>query len=292
MTPWSAGAAPGDSDTTFVPITACRLADTRPAPNRVGSQSNFGIADTKTFQVTGSNGECVGLPTEAAAVSMNITALGATQQSFLTFWGSGDRPLAASLNPSPDTPPTPNAVTTELSSTGAFDVYNDAGRVDLVIDVNGYYLKSSLASLQDQIDELASLRSDVDTLLAQEPFVTTATSNAPSTVSGLLDTITASLTATAPTPGSFTVWSDATVFDSGNGGLTGCSLTTGTTADSGVERGYQSTSDSPLGSITSVRSFEVDAGQDFTVNHVCRRLTPGSSSSSQTRLTAIFTPES
>ncbi len=48
---WSAGAAPGDSDSTFVPTAGCRIADTRPAPNTVGLRSApLGAGDT--FEVT------------------------------------------------------------------------------------------------------------------------------------------------------------------------------------------------------------------------------------------------
>lgn len=70
---------------------------------------------------------------------MNVTALGAAELSFLTIWAGGDRPLAASLNPAPEAPPVPNAVTTQLSVDQQFEIYNNAGSVDVVVDVNGYY---------------------------------------------------------------------------------------------------------------------------------------------------------
>lgn len=143
MQAWQAVAAPADEDTTYVPITPCRLADTRPDPNRVGPNASFGEADTKEFEVSGDeSGECDGIiPDEARGLVLNVTALNATALSFVTVWPDGDLPLAASLNPAPSQPPVPNAVTTRLSDDGTFKVYNDVGTVDLVIDVNGYFIR-------------------------------------------------------------------------------------------------------------------------------------------------------
>lgn len=144
-------AAPGDTDSTFVPITPCRLADTRSEPNRVGPAGTLARDDTTTFQATGKNGECT-IESDAVGLSLNVTALGAsTAGDFLTFWPDGDRPLAASLNPAPGEPPTPNAVTTPLSAAGSFNVYNFTGTTDVVIDVVGYYTKSSLRELGQSV---------------------------------------------------------------------------------------------------------------------------------------------
>ena len=122
----------------FVPIEPCRIADTRPA-KKVGPRSApLGQGDTHTVQAWGTNGECT-IPNDATALSLNVTALSATQNSYMTIWGGGDKPKAASLNPIAGAGPTPNAVNTPLTTTGAFNVYNDQGNVHIVIDVNGYY---------------------------------------------------------------------------------------------------------------------------------------------------------
>jgi hypothetical protein len=139
---WRVGAAPGDEQTNLVPIPPCRLADTRPGDDRVGSAGTLTVQDTTTFQATGDNGECIDIPEEAVGVSLNVTALRATERTFITIWPSGALPKASSLNPDVGQPPVPNAVTTKLSDSGSFQVYNDAGSVDLVIDVNGYLLPS------------------------------------------------------------------------------------------------------------------------------------------------------
>lgn len=169
---WRVDAAPGDTDSTFAGITPCRLADTRPAPNRVGPAAAIGPGGQQTFAAVGEHGQC-SIPTDAVALSLNVTALGASEQSFLTIWPAGERPLAASLNPAPGQPPVPNAVTVDLSDAGGFNVYNERGTVDVVIDVNGYYTASSLsgldgrlATLENAVDELESAKSALEAEVA------------------------------------------------------------------------------------------------------------------------------
>lgn len=143
---WRADAAQGDNEATFVPITPCRLIDTRPAPARIGPHAAFGIDDTRTLQAHGTNGDCT-IPADAVGLSLNVTAVGATTPTFLTVWPDNTRPNASSLNPYPGEPATPNAVVTDLSDTGSFKVYNLAGHVNVIIDVNGYHTNTSLAAL-------------------------------------------------------------------------------------------------------------------------------------------------
>lgn len=166
----------------FVSITPCRLADTRPAPNTVGQRATpIDPAETLTFDTHGSNGNCT-LPTDAVGLSLNVTALGASRQTFLTIWPGGQRPTAASLNPAPGEPPTPNAVNVSLSSTGSFQLYNDRGTVHTVIDVNGYYV-------HHDHDDRYYTEAEVDALLAaiappttnSSPTTTTATTTTTTT---------------------------------------------------------------------------------------------------------------
>ncbi len=137
----SADVSSGDRP-VLVPIEPCRLVDTRPAPaTPIGPRTSpLGAADTLTVDAQQAGTPCTGrIPTDAGALSLNVTAVNPTQQTFLTIWADGDRPLASSLNPSAGSPPVPNAVTTELSATETFRIYNDAGSVNVLVDVNGYY---------------------------------------------------------------------------------------------------------------------------------------------------------
>lgn len=128
----------------FVSINPCRLVDTRAGAENVGPRTTpMGADETAAFEAHGENGECTGassIPTDALALSMNVTALKATGPTFLTFWGDGPNPGTANLNPTSGQPPIPNAVTTPLSMTGSFNIYNERNNVDVVIDLNGYYV--------------------------------------------------------------------------------------------------------------------------------------------------------
>lgn len=134
-----------DNQSAFVPITPCRLVDTRPAPRTVGPRSiPLGPGETITVTAHGSNGECTGLsaiPTDAVGLATNVTALGPTANTFLTLWGEGANPGTSNLNPRAGGAPTPNSVNTPLSSTGTFNIFNNRGNTNVIVDVNGYYAK-------------------------------------------------------------------------------------------------------------------------------------------------------
>lgn len=276
---WRVEAAPGDADATFVPIAPCRLIDTRPAPDRVGPFGSFGIEDTKTITAHGSNGDCV-IPSDAVGLSTNVTAVGATANTFLTFWAGGDRPTAANLNPRAGGAVTPNAVNTPLSGAGTFAVFNKAGSVDVVVDVNGYYTNTSLQALA-----------------AAQPFVVSAEETAvPPTP---LTSTTASyqtVTVTAPVTGHVTVHFTAIVQSGADGNDVRCSVAESTdipgfmTTNSSIVAGWHERAGAPgdIGSASGTRTFEVAAGNTVDYVLVCQG---AASDSLHTRaLTAIFTP--
>ncbi len=129
---------------TFVPISPCRLADTRANPADAGlggRDTPLTAGETFTLDANGNLGQCTAIPQTATGISMNATSVNPTAPTFITIWpADATRPLASSLNALPGEPPTPNGVATELSPTGEFSVYNLAGTVDIVIDINGYYI--------------------------------------------------------------------------------------------------------------------------------------------------------
>lgn len=140
-------------------ITPCRLADTRPGLEPIGSRTGA-IGGAETVVIAAMDGQCTErLPTDAVGLSLNVTALGASDVSFVTIWDQGELPLAASLNPAPGQPATPNAVTVGLADDGSFRVYNHTGSVHLVIDVVGFYV-------DHDHDERYYSRADVDALVA------------------------------------------------------------------------------------------------------------------------------
>ena len=126
--------------TTYVPITPCRLVDTRPAPTTVGPRSvPLGANDTYTVDAYPPGGSCP-VPTSATVLQLNVTATDPTANTFLTIWPSNvARPNASSLNPRAGQGAVPNSVTTGVSPEGRFSVFNESGTVNLIVDVVGYY---------------------------------------------------------------------------------------------------------------------------------------------------------
>jgi hypothetical protein len=122
----------------FVPITPCRVMDTRPLPERVGTRDTpLGPADTYTIPVVGF---CL-VPLDATGVVMNVTAVGPTAASFLTVFPAGvPRPTASNLNYGPGQAAVPNAVTVDVPASGGISFYNQAGFVNVIADIVGYYI--------------------------------------------------------------------------------------------------------------------------------------------------------
>ena len=127
--------------TVLVSIDPCRLADTRSGAENVGPRSIPLRADeTHTFNARQAGVPCSGqVPAAASSLLLNVTAVNATAVSFLTFWPDGSRPKVSSLNPAPGQAPAPNAVTVKLSGTDTFEAFNNAGSVDVIVDIVGYY---------------------------------------------------------------------------------------------------------------------------------------------------------
>ncbi len=124
----------------FVPITPCRLFDTR-ADSTVGPRSTpLNTGETYVQQVTGTNGNCT-IPAGAAGVAFNVTIVNGSAPSYLTVWPSdATRPLASSLNWVAGTPAIPNKVDVRLSPDGKVSLFDNNGSVDVLADIVGYYI--------------------------------------------------------------------------------------------------------------------------------------------------------
>ena len=123
-----------------MPITPCRLLDTRPGADNVGPRSTpIGAGEEYVVQARGVQGDC-DLPAGASGIVTNVTAVGASSKTNVRLYPAGAAtPTTSNLNPSPGERPTPNAVTTDLDAAGEFAIFNSRGTVDLFVDVVGYY---------------------------------------------------------------------------------------------------------------------------------------------------------
>jgi hypothetical protein len=132
---------------------------------------------TKTFSSRTVNvmGDCGGTGTQIThsspvAVVVNVTVLNVETASYVTLYpwvqtyttesdNTGLRPYVSHLNPYSSQPPVPNSVTVSLSNINAigaqvpdldgyqgFKIYNDMGRVNILVDVVGYYYSQQVVA--------------------------------------------------------------------------------------------------------------------------------------------------
>ena len=127
-----AAATPGSS---FASLSPARILDTRTGAGAPAAR--VGAAQRVDVQITGQGG----VPASGVtAVAVNVTAVGPSAESFVTAWPAGEtRPLASNLNLAGGVT-RPNMVIVKVGAGGKVSLYNEAGTVDLLADVAGYYL--------------------------------------------------------------------------------------------------------------------------------------------------------
>ena len=127
--------AAGNPVGTFKPVTPARILDTR---SGIGApQAPVGPKGVIHVQVAGQGG----VPASGvSAVVLNVTETGATAGSFVTVYPTGvTRPNASNLNFTAGSTRA-NSVTVSLGAGGMVDLYNNAGSVQLIADVTGYFV--------------------------------------------------------------------------------------------------------------------------------------------------------
>jgi hypothetical protein len=143
--------ASGGTASTFTPITPCRLLDTRADGPALGAtpprSTPLGAHETLTVPARGDFGKCVGLSASATGATLNVTVVDGTAGSYLTVWPADKvQPLASSLNWTAGQAATPNQVTTALDAAGQFSLFNNAGTVQVIVDVVGLYEPATSSS--------------------------------------------------------------------------------------------------------------------------------------------------
>ena len=125
--------APG---TPYTPVAPVRMLDTRNGTG--GFSSPVGAGKTIALQVTGRDG----VPASGVtAVVLNLTATGPTANSYVVAYPDGQaRPAEGSNLNFTKGETIPNLVIVPVGSDGKIDLYNNAGTVNLVADLFGYYV--------------------------------------------------------------------------------------------------------------------------------------------------------
>jgi hypothetical protein len=125
--------SPDNTAKQFYPVTPVRALDTRNGTGGVSAPVGQGASIDLT--VRGANG----IPAGASAIVMNTTAVTPNAASYLTAWPTGvTRPLASNLNYVVGDI-VPNLVQVGIGSNGKVSLFNNAGSVDLVADLTGYF---------------------------------------------------------------------------------------------------------------------------------------------------------
>ena len=131
----SALTAPPSPPSSVITVDPARILDTR-QPTGVPAIAPVGPAGSITVQVTGVGG----VPANATGVIVTLTGTGATTATFVTATPTGTpRSTTSVLNVTPGQD-IANTVTMALGTGGKIDLYNNAGKIDLVADVTGYLL--------------------------------------------------------------------------------------------------------------------------------------------------------
>jgi len=115
----------------LLPRAPERIVDTRDGTG--GTSGPLVGGATMSIDFTGA------LPAGARAVVLNITAVGASADTFVTVWpGGASRPNASNLNvPAGGT--LPNLVIVQLGSGNVVNIFNHSGSVNIVADLEGVF---------------------------------------------------------------------------------------------------------------------------------------------------------
>ena len=126
------------AQSNFVPVTPCRVADTRNASGPFGGPSlQAGV--TRSFAIPTS--PC-GIPATASAYAFNVTVVPHRPVTYLVIWPTGQpQPVASTLN-APGGQITSNAALVAAGTNGAVSVYT-SDPTDLVLDIDGYFVTQS-----------------------------------------------------------------------------------------------------------------------------------------------------
>src|SRR5579864_1291661 len=120
---------------SFVPVTPCRVADTRNTAGPFGGPFLQGQAAARAFAIPSS---ACGIPNTAQAYALNITVVPHGVLGFLTAFPCGQpRPLASNLNSDGRNKAVAGILPAGTSGAVCFFATHDT---DLVLDINGYFV--------------------------------------------------------------------------------------------------------------------------------------------------------
>lgn len=124
----------------FVPVTPCRVADTRNAIGPFGGPE-LGAGTSREFDIPQS---ACSIPSNALAYSLNVTVVPNGPLGYLTMWPSGQmQPTVSTLNS--DGRVKANAAITPVGSNGGVSVFV-TNPSHVILDIDGYFVPAGGAS--------------------------------------------------------------------------------------------------------------------------------------------------
>ena len=119
-------------------INPFRVLDTRPGqPTTDGAQQGAGLRGDAAVTVVKVVGRA-GVPADASAVVLNVTATEAAGPGYITVYPCGSQPPTASNINVPTGGTVPNLTVTKIGTDGSVCIYNQIA-TQLVVDVDGYF---------------------------------------------------------------------------------------------------------------------------------------------------------
>jgi sugar lactone lactonase YvrE len=128
---------PASAGLRFIPVTPCRVADTRWPAGPFGGPI-VGLNNSRDFIVP--NSGC-GIPATAQAYSLNLTVVPSGAIGYAEIWPTGQpQPVASLLNS--DGRVKANAAIVPAGTNGAVTVYS-SDPTQVIVDINGYFVPAS-----------------------------------------------------------------------------------------------------------------------------------------------------
>jgi hypothetical protein len=122
-----------------VPVTPCRIADTR---NPAGTFGGPAITGGSSRNIPIPLSSC-GIPASAAAYSLNVAVVPKARLGYITVWPAGQsQPFVATLN-SLDGRIKSNAAIVPAGTSGAISVFA-TDTTDVILDINGYFVPGAV----------------------------------------------------------------------------------------------------------------------------------------------------
>lgn len=130
-------APPGPGELVYYPVTPCRIMDTRPEQGKTGPFGPPAFAAYSGRDIPVRASTC-GIPANAQAYALNMTAVPTGPLDFLSIWPAGQPyPTVSTLN-SPDGSVIANAAIVPAGVNGAVTIVTGKA-THVVMDINGYF---------------------------------------------------------------------------------------------------------------------------------------------------------